>query len=149
MKLRAPHYTVPGNHDLFGIIPSRSRVPATHPLYNRGMYHHYLGPDYYSFNHGGVHFIGLNTIQPDDSAYYGGVDSLQLAWLTRDVAAVPTATPIVMFSHIPLTSAVEATTGYIDMALVSSVAHLPTGPTFRHTGANTMAVLDVFNGPGP
>ena len=32
MKLRAPHYTVPGNHDLFGIIPSRSRVPATHPL---------------------------------------------------------------------------------------------------------------------
>jgi hypothetical protein len=146
MKLRAPHYTVPGNHDLFGIIPSRSRVPATHPLYNRGMYHHYLGPDYYSFNYGGVHFIGLNTIQPDDSAYYGGVDSLQLAWLTRDVAAVPTATPIVMFSHIPLTSAVEATTGYIDMALVSSVAHLPTGPTFRHTGANTMAVLDVFRG---
>jgi Icc protein len=146
MKLRAPHYTVPGNHDLFGIIPSRSRVPATHPLYNRGMYHHYLGPDYYSFNHGGVHFIGLNSIQPDDSAYYGGVDSLQLAWLTRDVAAVPTATPIVMFSHIPLTSAVEATTGYIDMALVSSVAHLPTGPTFRHTGANTMAVLDVFKG---
>jgi len=37
--------------------------------------------------------IGLNTIQPDDSAYYGGVDSLQLAWPTRDVAAVPTATP--------------------------------------------------------
>ena len=27
------------------------------------------------------------------------------------------------------------------MALVSSVAHLPTGSTFRHTGANTMAVL--------
>lgn len=114
-------------HDLFGIIPSRSRVPATHPLYNRGMYHHYLGPDYYSFN-------------------YGGVDSLQLAWLTRDVAAVPVTTPIVTLSHIPLTSAVEATTGYIDMALVSSVAHLPTGPTFRHTGANTLAVLEVFRG---
>jgi 3',5'-cyclic AMP phosphodiesterase CpdA len=146
MKLRAPHYSVPGNHDMFGIIPSRSRVAATHPLYNRGMYHHYLGPDYYSFNYGGVHFIGLNTIQPDDSAYYGGVDSLQLAWLTRDVAALPTSTPVVMFSHIPLTSAVEATTGYIDMALVSSVAHLPTGPTFRHTGANTMAVLAVFRG---
>lgn len=146
MKLRAPHWTVPGNHDHFGIIPSRSRVPATHPLYDRGMYRHYLGPDYYSFNHGGVHFIGLNTIQPDDSAYYGGVDSLQLAWLTRDVAALPASTPIVMFSHIPLTSAVEATTGYIDEALVGSVARLKTGPTFRHTGANTMAVLDVFKG---
>lgn len=146
MKLRAPHWTVPGNHDHFGIIPSRSRVPATHPLYNRGMYHHYLGPDYYSFNYGGVHFIGLNTIQPDDSAYYGGVDSLQLAWLTRDVAAVPASTPVVMFSHIPLTSGVEQMTGYIDMALVSSVARLETGPTFRHTGANTLAVLDVFKG---
>ncbi|MEO5799150.1 MAG: metallophosphoesterase, partial [Gemmatimonadales bacterium] len=146
MKLRAPYWAVPGNHDHFGIIPSRSHVPATDPLYNRGMYRHYMGPEYYSFNYGGVHFIGLDTVQPDDSAYYGGVDSLQLAWLTRDVAALPTATPIVMFAHIPLTSAVEATTGYIDMALVSSVAHLKTGPTFRHTGANTMAVLDVFKG---
>jgi hypothetical protein len=144
MKLRAPHWTVPGNHDHFGIIPSRSHVPATHPLYNRGMYRHYLGPDYYSFNYGGVHFIALNTVQPDDSAYYGGVDSVQLAWLTRDVAALPASTPIVTFSHIPLTSAVEATTGYIDMALVSSIAHLKTGPTFRHTGANTLAVLEVF-----
>lgn len=146
MTLRAPHWTVPGNHDHFGIIRSRSRVPATHPLYNRGMYRHYLGPDYYSFNYGGVHFIGLNTVQPDDSAYYGGVDSLQLAWLTRDVAALPASTPIVMFSHIPLTSAVEATTGYINMALVGSVAQLATGPTFRHTGANTLAVLEVFRG---
>jgi hypothetical protein len=142
--LRTPYWTVPGNHDHFGIIPSRSHVPATHPLYNRGMYRHYLGPDYYSFNYGGVHFIGLNTVQLDDSAYYGGVDSLQLAWMTRDVAALSASTPIVMFSHIPLTSAVEATTGYIEMALVSSVAHLKTGPTFRHTGANTLAVLEAF-----
>jgi 3',5'-cyclic AMP phosphodiesterase CpdA len=144
MKLRAPYWSVPGNHDHFGIIQSRSHVPETHPLYNRGMYRHYLGPEYYSFNYGGVHFIGLDTVQPDDSAYYGGVDSLQLAWLTRDVAALPATTPIVMFSHIPLTSAVEATTGYIDMALVSSIAHLKTGPTFRHTGANTLAVLEAF-----
>lgn len=144
MKPRAPFWPVPGNHDHFGIIRSRSRVAETHPLYNRGMYHHYLGPDYYSFNYGGVHFIALNTIQLDDSAYYGAVDSLQLAWLRRDVAAVPASTPIVTFSHIPLTSGLEAMTGYIDMALVSSVANLKTGPAFRHTGGNTLAVLDVF-----
>lgn len=146
MKLRAPYWPVPGNHDHFGIIQSRSHVPETHPLYNRGMYRHYLGPEYYSFNYGGVHFIGLDTVQPDDSAYYGGVDSLQLAWLTRDVAALPASTPVVMFSHIPLTSGIEPLTGYLDMALVSSVAHLKTGATFRHTGANTLAVLDVFKG---
>ena len=146
MRPKAPFWTVPGNHDHFGIIRSRSHVSPTDPLYDRGMYHLYRGPDYYSFNYGGVHFIGLNTIQLDDSAYYGGIDSLQLAWLARDVAALPAATPIVMFSHIPLTSAVEATTGYIDEALVGSVAHLKTGPTFRHTGANTLAVLEVFRG---
>jgi hypothetical protein len=146
MKLRAPYWTVPGNHDHFGIIQSRSHVPETHPLYNRGMYRHYMGPEYYSFNYGGVHFIGLDTVQPDDSAYYGGVDSLQLAWLQRDVATLPASAPVVVFCHIPLTSGIEPLTGYLDMALVSSVAHLKTGPTFRHTGANTLAVLDVFKG---
>ncbi|MDB4908066.1 MAG: hypothetical protein JWO05_2850 [Gemmatimonadetes bacterium] len=146
MKLRAPYWTVPGNHDHFGIIQSRSHVPETHPLYNRGMYRHYMGPEYYSFNYGGVHFIGLDTVQPDDSAYYGGVDSLQLAWLTRDVATLPTATPIVMFAHIPLASGIEPLTGYLEMAMVSSIAHTKSGPSFRHTGANTMAVLDVFKG---
>ena len=93
-----------------------------------------------------VHFIGLDTVQPDDSAYYGGVDSLQLAWLTRDVAALPPSTPIVMFAHIPLASGIEPMTGYYEGALVSSVAHLKTGPAFRHTVANTLAVLEVFKG---
>jgi hypothetical protein len=149
MRLQKPFWAVPGNHDHFSIVHSRVRVPDTHPLYNRGMYRHYLGPDYYSFNHGGVHFIGLNTIQVDDSAYYGGIDSPQLSWLTRDVATVADSTPIVLFSHIPLVSAVEVLTGYIDMPLVSSIARLPTGPVFRHTGANNLAVLEVFKDRAP
>ena len=39
-------------------------------------------PDYYlSFTRGGVHFVGLNTVDIDDQHYYGHVDSLQkLAW---------------------------------------------------------------------
>ena len=120
--LRAPYWAVPGNHDHFGIIQSRSHVPATHPLYNRGMYRSYLGPEYYSFNYGGVHFIGLDTVQPDDSAYYGGVDSVQLAWLARDVAALPASMPIVAFAHIPLTSGFDTMIGYSGMALVSGTA---------------------------
>lgn len=146
MHPRTPFWAVPGNHDHFGIIPTRSHVPSTHPLYDRGMYRAYLGPEYYSFNYGGVHFIGLDTVQPDDSAYYGGVDSLQLAWLARDVAAVPTATPIVLFAHIPLASGIEPFTGYYEAPLVSSVAHPAGAPSFRHTGFNTLAVLELFNG---
>lgn len=145
-SFRAPYWTVPGNHDHFGIIRSRSHVPETHPLYNRGMYRHYFGPEYYSFNYGGVHFIGLDTVQPDDSAYFGGVDSLQLAWLARDVAAVPASTPIVTFCHIPLASGFDPLIGYNGMALVSGIAHSSMGTSFRHTGANTLAVLDAFKG---
>lgn len=144
--LSAPYWAVPGNHDHFGIIQSRSHVPATHPLYNRGMYRYYFGPEYYSFNYGGVHFIGLDTVQPDDSAYFGGVDSVQFAWLVRDVATLPASMPIVTFAHIPLASGFDTMIGYFDMALVSSIAHSNMGTSYRHTGANTIAVLDAFKG---
>jgi hypothetical protein len=90
-----PMWTVPGNHDHFGIIRSRSHVPETHPLYDRGMYRQHRGPDYYSFTYGGVHFVGLNTLMADDSAYYGRVDSLQLAWLRRDLATIAPTVPVV------------------------------------------------------
>ncbi|HEY6220458.1 MAG TPA: hypothetical protein VIV65_10400, partial [Gemmatimonadaceae bacterium] len=54
---------------------------------------------------------------------------------------------VVIFAHIPLASGIEPLTGYLDMALVSSVAHPKPGiTTFRHTSANTLAVLDVFKG---
>ena len=39
-----PVFTVPGNHENFGIERDTSHVSATHPLYGRAMYHHYFGP---------------------------------------------------------------------------------------------------------
>ncbi|MBK9410729.1 MAG: hypothetical protein IPN47_22300 [Gemmatimonadetes bacterium] len=90
--VQVPLYTVPGNHEIFGIERDRSGVAADHPLYGRTMYRHYRGPDYYSFNAGGVHFVALNTVDIDDTRYYGHVDSLQLAWLERDLAVVPSGT---------------------------------------------------------
>jgi hypothetical protein len=44
---RTPLWTVPGNHENFGIERHLSLVSPTHPLYGREMYHKYLGPDYY------------------------------------------------------------------------------------------------------
>jgi hypothetical protein len=139
--LAKPMWTIPGNHDHFGIIPTRSHVPATHPLYNRGMYRLYRGPDYYSFTYGGIHFIGLNTLMADDSAYYGRVDSLQLAWLQRDLATVSPSVPIVTFNHIPMVSAWELLAGFADLSLVSSFRKENGVSRDRHTVAN---VLDVF-----
>jgi 3',5'-cyclic AMP phosphodiesterase CpdA len=85
------------------------------------MYRHYRGPDYYSFNAGGIHFVGLNSVDIDDTRYYGHVDSLQLAWLARDLAAVPASTPVVTFNHIPFFTAVETINGYNDAPPAPSV----------------------------
>ncbi|MEP6834549.1 MAG: metallophosphoesterase, partial [Gemmatimonas sp.] len=60
-RFTTPAFTVPGNHENFGIEQNLSHVEASNPLFGRKMYHHYLGPDYYSFTYGGVHFVGLNT----------------------------------------------------------------------------------------
>jgi hypothetical protein len=65
---------------------------------------HYLGPDFYSFSYGGIHFIGLNSVDYNDLWYYGNIDSLQLDWIKRDVSGIDKSTPIVTFNHIPFFS---------------------------------------------
>ena len=103
-KIKFPVWCVPGNHEIFGIERHLSLVSQLHPLYGRKMYRHYFGPDYYSFNYAGVHFIGLNSVEFEDLWYYGRIDSIQLAWLKKDVATVHSTTPIITFQHIPFFS---------------------------------------------
>jgi len=142
----SPVWTVPGNHDHFGIIRSRSHVPETHPLYDRKMYRLFRGPDYYSFTYGGVHFVALNTLMTDDSAYYGRVDSVQLAWLRRDLATISPRMPVVTFNHIPMVSAWELLAGFADMPLVASIRRDNGTPTDRHTVANVLDVITATRG---
>jgi 3',5'-cyclic AMP phosphodiesterase CpdA len=83
-----------------------------------------LGPQYYSFDHKGVHFVVLNSIltyqdwidkwatpvermatmagldNPNGSPFMVGRE--QLLWLAGDLAQVSTTTPIVVLSHSPL-----------------------------------------------
>jgi len=141
---RTPVFTVPGNHENFGIERDTSHVPTTHPLYGRGMYHHYFGPDYYSFTRGGVHFVGLNTVDIDDQQYYGHVDSLQLAWLERDLALVPANVPIVTFDHIPFVTTFEGLNGYNDRPPAPSLITVNGKTVYRHTVSNADDVLAVL-----
>jgi 3',5'-cyclic AMP phosphodiesterase CpdA len=145
-RFSRPVFTVPGNHEVFGIERGKSGVSTTHPLYGRTMYRHYRGPDYYSFNAGGVHFVGLNTVDIDDMWYYGHVDSLQLVWLERDLAVVPPTTPVVTFNHIPFFSAVESINGYSDAPPAPTVITVNGKPAFRHTVSNAREVLARFTG---
>ena len=141
---RTPLWPVPGNHENFGIERDKSHVSTTHPLYGRGMYHKYLGPDYYSFNYGGVHFVALNTADIEDQWYYGHVDSLQLAWLDRDLAVVPMSMPVVSFDHIPFVSTIEGFNGYMDGGPAPSLITVRGKPVYRHTVSNAGDVLAVL-----
>jgi hypothetical protein len=145
-KIGRPVWTAPGNHEIFGIERDKSHVSADHPLYARKMYRHYLGPDYYSFNYGGVHFVALNSEDYDDQSYYGHIDSIQVEWLKRDVALVPAAVPIVTFNHIPFFTAAEIINGYDEESVAPTIIEVRGGKSFRHVVSNADQVLEILRG---
>jgi predicted phosphodiesterase len=59
-----------------------------------------MGNGWYSYNHKGVHFIGLNNCMQVDAMGNMGEDQLQ--WLKANLADQSHSTPIVIFAHIPL-----------------------------------------------
>ncbi len=143
-QFATPAWTVPGNHEIFGVEQHLSHVEASHPLFGRRMYHQYLGPDYYSFTRGGVHFVGLNTIDVSEGSYFGQVDSLQLAWLARDLARIPPTMPVVTFNHIPIVSAMETLGGYTDAPPAPTLITVGGRTLFRHLVSNAAEVLAVL-----
>ena len=58
------------------------------------------GRGWYSFDHKGVHFIGLNNVVQLEGL--GDLGAEQLAWLEKDVRNLSASTPLVIFAHIPL-----------------------------------------------
>jgi len=62
------------------------------------------GAGWYSFDHSGVHFIGLVNVVDLKAGGLGTLGTEQLEWLEKDVAQIAGSTPIVVFAHIPLWS---------------------------------------------
>ena len=62
------------------------------------------GGGWYSFDHSGVHFIGLVNVLNLKSGGMGSLGHEQLEWLEKDVKHLKSSTPIVVFAHIPLWS---------------------------------------------
>ena len=145
-RFTGPLYTVPGNHEIFGIERDKSHVAVDNPRYGRAMYRQYRGPDYYSFNFGGIHFVGLNSVDIDDQSYYGHVDSVQAEWLVRDLAVVPPKTPVVTFNHIPFFTAVETINGYMDGPPAPTAITVKGKTAFRHTVSNAGEVIARIKG---
>jgi len=86
------HY-VPGEHDF--IDPD---VKLYRERYGRGT----KGAGWYSFDEGGVHFIGLVNVVNLKAGGLGNLGAEQLEWLEDDLKGKSKSTPIVLFAHIPL-----------------------------------------------
>jgi 3',5'-cyclic-AMP phosphodiesterase len=109
-KLKAPIRSIPGEHDWYLDMGAGWKAN--------------FGEEFWSFDHKGVHFIGLNSIlvpdfwtkagltpqqrrdwfMPLNSPVPGlwGTDARQREWLRKDVAKLPANTPVVVFTHSPL-----------------------------------------------
>ncbi len=103
--LRQKVYSIPGNHDVFGVHP-KAGVSAADPLYGKKMFEDRIGPRYQSFDYQGWHFILLDSIAIDGQGqWFGGFDDAQLEWLQADLARVGPTVPLVVATHIPIATA--------------------------------------------
>lgn len=60
------------------------------------------GRGWQSFDYRGVHFVGLVNVLGFKAGKLGRLGRDQLEWLERDVAALPSSTPVVVYAHVPL-----------------------------------------------
>lgn len=90
--LKTPHvFTVPGEHDSIDDAGQEYRS-----VFGAGT----RGDGWYSFDIAGVHVIGLvNTLNLKKLGHLGAD---QLDFIKKDVTPLPSDTPIIVFSHIPL-----------------------------------------------
>jgi len=86
------HY-VPGEHDVIGDDGKQ--------FFER--FAKAAGPTRsYSFDHAGVHFIGLTNVLTFEKAHAGALGSEQLEWLEKDLKGRSASTPIVVLAHVPM-----------------------------------------------
>jgi 3',5'-cyclic AMP phosphodiesterase CpdA len=60
------------------------------------------GNGWFSFDHKGTHFVGLNNVMNIREGGLGQLGDEQLRWMEDDLKAVSDSTPIVVFAHVPL-----------------------------------------------
>lgn len=143
-KFSMPVWSAVGNHEVFGIERHLSLVSKKNPLYGKKMFHHYLGPNYYSFNYGGIHFIALDDIDFEDLWYYGHVDSVQVAWLKKDLAAVPANVPVITFAHMPMFSGGMSLSNFEEEGPGRSLERENGKLHFRHVVSNSQELVEIL-----
>jgi 3',5'-cyclic AMP phosphodiesterase CpdA len=88
------HY-VPGEHDVMGDDGKQFFARFAKEAKPGG---------WYSFDHGGVHFVALTNVLTFEKAKAGAFGEDQLKWLESDLKGRGSSTPIVVFTHVPMWS---------------------------------------------
>lgn len=113
-ELKVPLYLVPGNHDIGGWNDTPPPPGNSRRAWWRFFGWRQLGDpptgdpgrtQDYSFDHGGVHFVGLEAYDNYDSwryPIYGSTSFTddQMAWLADDLSLADPTTPSVLFYHM-------------------------------------------------
>jgi 3',5'-cyclic-AMP phosphodiesterase len=107
--LGAKVYHTCGNHDCFG-ISSKGKIGQSDQLYGKKMFEERFGQLYYSFDHKGVHFVVLDSVDPlpEGQGYRGFIDDAQMTWLSSDLTKLSQGTPVIVSIHIPLVTAIPS-----------------------------------------
>jgi 3',5'-cyclic AMP phosphodiesterase CpdA len=86
-------FYVPGEHDVIGDNGAE---------FFRRFGERQQSGGWYSFDHRGVHFVGLINVLNLKAGGLGSLGPEQLAWLKKDLAGRSAETPLVVFAHMPL-----------------------------------------------
>jgi 3',5'-cyclic AMP phosphodiesterase CpdA len=98
-QLGIPLYVVPGEHDM--LIEDGATFRERFGKDTKGA-------GWFSFDHAGVHFVGLVNVVDLKAGGLGNLGAEQLDWLAKDLKSRSASTPVVVFAHIPLWTVYEA-----------------------------------------
>lgn len=132
---------VPGNHEWRWDPTARER------------YEELFGPTRYSFDAGGMHFVGLDPSHLLQEP--GGFGAGGIAWLTSDLDRVPPDVPIILMCHFPFGGAnyyvsdqerlLEVVARYNVRAILAG--HVHTQRLGRFNGTTQLTVDDARGSP--
>ncbi len=104
-----------GNHDIWGWEKAKSGATGNEPDYGKNWAVEALEMPgrFYSFDQAGWHFLCLDGVQPagpaGDGSHAAYLDEEQFEWLQRELVSTPKTTPILIWSHVPIVSALPIT----------------------------------------
>lgn len=93
-----------GNHDIWGWNRAKSGATGNEPLFGKNFYREYFGEGerYRSVDLGPWTLLVLDSTQPWNDGYQGGLDDEQFEWMLGELNGSDRRKPVMVLSHIPI-----------------------------------------------